>query len=71
MLVFLYSPERPDKNNNKDFYREVKQAALLLSKKHKKVSKNTYQRNDFLNYDWIPFAMPSLPFYLIAERKLC
>jgi hypothetical protein len=37
MLVFLYSPERPDKNNNKDFYREVKQAALLLSKKHKKV----------------------------------
>jgi hypothetical protein len=40
MLVFLYSPERPDKNNNKDFYREVKQAALLLSKKHKKVSKN-------------------------------
>jgi hypothetical protein len=38
MLVFLYSPERPDKNNNKDFYREVKQAALLLSKKHKKVS---------------------------------
>jgi hypothetical protein len=41
MLVFLYSPERPDKNNNKDFYREVKQAALLLSKKHKKVSKKT------------------------------
>jgi hypothetical protein len=37
MLVFLYSPDRPDKNNNKDFYREVKQAALLLSKKHKKV----------------------------------
>jgi hypothetical protein len=48
MLVFLYSPERPDKNNNKDFYREVKQAALLLSKKHKKVSQKNanYQKSD-------------------------
>ena len=36
MLVFLYSPERPDKNNNNDFFKEVKQLALQISKKYKK-----------------------------------
>jgi len=36
MLVFLYSPERPDKNNNNDFFKDVKQLALQISKKYKK-----------------------------------
>ena len=36
MLVFLYTPERPDKNNNNDFFKEVKQLALQISKKYKK-----------------------------------
>ena len=36
MLVFLYSPQRSEKNNNADFYKEVKQVALQISKKHKK-----------------------------------
>jgi len=36
MLVFLYSPERSEKNNAADFYKEVKQVALQISKKHKK-----------------------------------
>ena len=35
MLVFLYSPERPDKNNNNDFFKDVKQLALQISKKYK------------------------------------
>ena len=36
MLVFLYSPDRPDKNNNNDFFKDVKQLALQISKKYKK-----------------------------------
>lgn len=36
MLVFLYTPERPDKNNNKDFFKDVKQLALIISKKYRK-----------------------------------
>jgi len=36
MLVFLYTPERPDKNNNNDFFKDVKQLALQISKKYKK-----------------------------------
>jgi len=36
MLVFLYTPERSDKNNNNDFFKEVKQLALQISKKYKK-----------------------------------
>jgi len=39
MLVFMYSKERPDKNNNNDFYKSIKQAALQLSKKFKKKDK--------------------------------
>lgn len=35
MLVFLYTPERPDKNNNNDFFKDVKQLALQISKKYK------------------------------------
>jgi hypothetical protein len=41
MLVFLYTQERPDKNNNKDFYKEIKQTALQLSKKFKKKDKGS------------------------------
>mgnify|MGYP001181911883 CR=1 FL=1 len=33
MLVFLYTPDRPEKNNNNDFFKEVKQLALQISKK--------------------------------------
>ena len=36
MLVFLYSPDRPDKNNQNDFFKDVKQLALSISKKYKK-----------------------------------
>jgi len=36
MLVFLYTPDRPEKNNNNDFFKEVKQLALQISKKYKK-----------------------------------
>eukprot|EP00092_Neocalanus_flemingeri_P016071 GFUD01017395.1.p1 GENE.GFUD01017395.1~~GFUD01017395.1.p1 ORF type:complete len:741 (-),score=176.09 GFUD01017395.1:98-2320(-) len=39
MLVFLYTPERPDKNNNNDFFKDVKQLALQISKKYKKKDK--------------------------------
>ena len=35
MLVFLYSPERPEKNNDSDYFKEVKQLALQVSKKHR------------------------------------
>jgi len=41
MFVFLYTRDRPDKNNNKDFYKEVKQTALQLSKKFKKKDKGS------------------------------
>jgi len=41
MLVFLYTKEHPDKNNNRDFYKGVKQAALQLSKKFKKKDKGS------------------------------
>ena len=34
MLVFIYTPERPDKNNNNDFFKDVKQLALQISKKY-------------------------------------
>ena len=39
MLVFIYTPERPDKNNNNDFFKDVKQLALQISKKYKKKDK--------------------------------
>jgi hypothetical protein len=39
MLVFIYTPERPDKNNNNDFFKDVKQLALQISKKYKKKEK--------------------------------
>ena len=39
MLVFLYTPERPDKNNNNDFFKDVKQLALQISKKSKNKEK--------------------------------
>jgi len=42
MLVFLYSPERSEKNNNADFFKEVKQVALQISKKHKKKDNNPH-----------------------------
>lgn len=41
MLVFLYSPDRPDKNTNSDFFKEPKQLALQVSKKYKKKSKGS------------------------------
>ena len=36
MLVFLYTPERSEKNNNNDYFKEVKQLALATSKKYRR-----------------------------------
>ena len=40
-IVFLYSPERPDKNNKNDFFKEAKQMALKTSKKYTKKGKGS------------------------------
>lgn len=42
MLVFLYTRAHPDKNNNQDFYKEVKQTALQYTKKYKKKDKGKW-----------------------------
>ena len=42
MLVFLYTKAHPEKNNNQDFFKEVKQTALQFTKKYKKKDKGIY-----------------------------
>jgi len=41
MLVFLYTRAHPDKNNNQDYFKEVKQTALQFTKKYKKKDKGS------------------------------